>query len=134
MAFWHPVCAPEIAPSPQEKISRLEAELDEERSTVELLTERVNRGRDQVSPALPLSCVHPRLQSLMALSGHLHPPVFHRLEDSGRRVHSWLALLEVPSASGRVERSQGVEWKKKSRWPGITLWPESRLTAILKGC
>ncbi|XP_047582973.1 cingulin isoform X4 [Lutra lutra] len=32
----------------KEKVSRLEAELDEERSTVELLTERMNRGRDQV--------------------------------------------------------------------------------------
>uniref|UniRef100_A0A8D1Z2P2 Cingulin n=1 Tax=Sus scrofa TaxID=9823 RepID=A0A8D1Z2P2_PIG len=32
----------------EEKVSRLEAELDEERSTVELLTDRMNRGRDQV--------------------------------------------------------------------------------------
>lgn len=40
-----------VVPLPQEKVSRLEAELDEERSTVELLTDRVNRGRDQVTPA-----------------------------------------------------------------------------------
>lgn len=44
---------------PQEKVSRLEAELDEERSTVELLTERVTRGRDQVSPFLPFPRAHP---------------------------------------------------------------------------
>lgn len=29
----------------------MEAELDEERNTVELLTDRVNRGRDQVTPS-----------------------------------------------------------------------------------
>ncbi|XP_042641464.1 cingulin [Tyto alba] len=32
----------------EEKSKRLEVELDEERTTVELLTERVNRGRDQI--------------------------------------------------------------------------------------
>jgi len=36
-----PVCS-------QEKSKLLEVELDEERTTVELLTERVNRSRDQV--------------------------------------------------------------------------------------
>ncbi|NXV38600.1 CING protein, partial [Rissa tridactyla] len=34
--------------STQEKSKRLEVELDEERTTVELLTERVNRSRDQI--------------------------------------------------------------------------------------
>lgn len=43
-----------VVPLSQEKVSRLEAELDEERSTVELLTERMNRGRDQVPLSLPL--------------------------------------------------------------------------------
>ncbi|XP_055973605.1 cingulin isoform X2 [Sorex fumeus] len=32
----------------EEKVSRLEVELDEERNTVELLTDRINRSRDQV--------------------------------------------------------------------------------------
>lgn len=40
-----------VVPLPQEKVSRLEAELDEEKSTVELLTDRMNRGRDQVAPS-----------------------------------------------------------------------------------
>lgn len=48
-----------VVPPPQEKVSRLEAELDEERSTVELLTDRMTRGRDQVTPSLPRICVSP---------------------------------------------------------------------------
>lgn len=39
--------------STQEKSKRLEVELDEERTTVELLTERVNRSRDQVGREEP---------------------------------------------------------------------------------
>lgn len=39
--------------SSQEKSKRLEVELDEERTTVELLTERVNRSRDQVWHTVP---------------------------------------------------------------------------------
>ena len=37
----------------QEKSKRLEVELDEERTTVELLTKRVNRSRDQVGQTVP---------------------------------------------------------------------------------
>lgn len=44
-----PVCPFPIPNSWQEKSKRLELELDEERSSVELLTERVNRSRDQVN-------------------------------------------------------------------------------------
>lgn len=49
-AFWAELTQT-VVPLPQEKVSRLEAELDEEKSTVELLTDRMNRGRDQVTPS-----------------------------------------------------------------------------------
>lgn len=43
------LCAePSAAISSQDKSKLLEVELEEERTTVELLTERVNRSRDQV--------------------------------------------------------------------------------------
>ena len=55
VALWCPAFGAEltqtVGPLPQEKVSRLEAELDEEKSTVELLTDRMNRGRDQVTPS-----------------------------------------------------------------------------------
>ena len=55
VALWCPAFGAEltqiVVPLPQEKVSRLEAELDEEKSTVELLTDRMNRGRDQVTPS-----------------------------------------------------------------------------------
>lgn len=88
----------------QEKVSRLEAELDEERSTVELLTERMNRGRDQVPPSLALS-------PLKNTSAHPCFIIWGIL--AVESVHGWCYFM-VSSPLGWVERSQGSEWKKES--------------------
>lgn len=54
--------------SSQEKSKRLEVELDEERTTVELLTERVGRSREQVGQAAP-----PRAQGAACSGAGVQP-------------------------------------------------------------